>query len=244
MEEGPKRKRAHGSVYVAKYRPGRPLPLVPTPGCTNVLMHTSASGLGGPLSPYVLRDEQGQLLENVWQFSKLYRKVTAQRIPLGRYHPDTIVWEHPAEVHVDEETGDPTPAYWEWRRKGMGNERAVRYPNGFAGRTQCVCSIMLDDNGNTRLGYIEARKRIYCAEYARLAPRTDAFKKLHRLLTEQGRDIQLVEVDGPDPKDFGGVTSLLMDEALVRRLVNDPKRPFGHGYVIAALLLGGQAWLE
>jgi hypothetical protein len=151
--EGPaegERKRARvapsrGRVLVAKYYPGKPQPVAPA-GCRNVLIHSSSQGLGGPLSPFILKDDRGQLLENVWQFSKLYRKVTRQRTALGRHHPDTIVWEHPAEVHVDEQ-GEPNAAYWKWREKGMSNARAVRYPNGYGGRTKCVCAIV----GNERL---------------------------------------------------------------------------------------------
>src|SRR6185295_5481791 len=168
--------KSEGQVRVAKYYPGKAQPH--TPGYRNVLIHTSPTGLGGPLSPYVLRNEEGQLLENVWQFSKLYPEVEAQRIPLGRYHQGVIIWEHPAEQHVDPNSGEPTPAYWAWRAKGMTNERAVRYPAGYEGRHGCLCSLWQDE----RLGYVEARKRIYCAEYARAAPPTPAFRELQRLL--------------------------------------------------------------
>jgi len=237
-----------GLVRVAKYYPGKPEPAPPA-GYRNVLIHTSASGLGGPLSPYVLRNEQGHLLENVWQFSKLYRKVEHQRIELSRHQPSNIIWQHPTEEHVDPVTGEPNAAYWAWREKGMRNKYAVRYPNGFEGRKQCVCSIWHD--GKQRLNYIEARKTIYCGEYARLAPLTPAFQKLRTLL-EAGENLQLVEVDGPDPtlgyapydqisKENPG---MLMTEATVRLLVNDARKPFGHGYVIAALLLNGASWME
>lgn len=49
-----------GLVRVAKYYPGRPIPKAP-PGYQNVLIHTTSTGLGGPLSPYVLKNEKGQL---------------------------------------------------------------------------------------------------------------------------------------------------------------------------------------
>lgn len=186
-----------GQVCVAKYYPGKKEP--ETKGFRNVLIHTSSSGLGGPLSPYVLRNEKGQLLENVWQFSKLYPRVTRQRTSLSRFQPGNIIWDHPEEIHVDAASGEPTLAYWAWRKKGENNPYAVRYPNGFHGRKSCICSLWPDDSLESwaRLGYIEARKKIYCGEYIRLAPRTEAFKKLRALLM-QGVNLQLVEVDGPE----------------------------------------------
>jgi hypothetical protein len=240
-----------GLVRVAKYYPGKPQP--ETQGYRNILIHTSAAAVGGPLSPYVLRNEQGHLLENVWQFSKLYTSVTKQRTPLSRFQPSNIIWEHPAEVHLDSQTGKPTAAYWAWRAKGMSNAYAVRYPNGFKGRKDCVCSIWPGnaDDQDERLTYIEARKRIYCGEYARLAPPTASFKRLRALL-EQGVNLQIVEVDGPDPSltfaPYDQISTanpgLLMTEQTIRLLINDARKPFGHGFVIAALLLGGQEWMQ
>lgn len=238
MEEPTKQSRPEpGQVRVAKHYPGKPLCV--TPGFVNILMHTSVSTshpLGAPLSPYVLSNEHGDLLENIWQFSKLYARVEAQRIPLGKFHKSTIIWEHGTEDHVDE-AGEPNAAYWAWRAKGTTNARAIRYPNGFSGRHKCICSLWPNAEGvYQRLSYLEARKRIYCAEYARLAPPTLAFQQLQGML-HKGTNLQLIEVDGPE-------TSTLMDEQTVRKLVDDPSKPFGHGYVIAALLLDGAEWMK
>lgn len=132
----------------------------------------------------------------------------------------------------------------------MRNKYAVRYPNGFEGRRKCICSFRFVGDEVIRLGYIEARKQIYCAEYARLAPQTDAFKKMCALL-DQGTSIQIIEVDGPDPSltfpPYDQISKekpgLLITEETIRMLVNDERKPFGHGYVIAALLLGGEEWM-
>jgi hypothetical protein len=237
-----KRKKKIGRVCVAKYYPGKQQPAAKKEGFVTVLIHTSPGGLGGDLSPYVLRNEKGQLLENIWQFSKLYARVDAQRIPLSKqHHPDKIIWEHPAEVHALNQGQEVTDAYWKWREKGMNNAYAVRYPNGFYGRTRCICSIW----ENEKLDYISARKRIYCGEYARLAPATASFKKLSHMLHEQGKNLLLVEVDGPDPDlnypPYDQISRekpcMEMNAENIRLLINDPKKPFGHGFVIAALLL-------
>lgn len=236
-----------GVVKVARYFPGKPAPV--TPGFRNIVIHTSGANLGGDLSPYVLRNEKGQLLENIWQFAKIYRTVAAQRTKLSRFHPDKIIWTHPSEIHiVDEDT--VTREYWSWRRKGMDNEWAVRYPNGFEARRNAVASLWIVDGQLRWLDYIAARKHIYCGEYARLAPQTVHFRQLLGLLVE-GENLQIVEVDGPDPSlTYGPYASIspespgmLMDEAKCKFLLNDPQKSFGHGFVIASLLIGGASWM-
>lgn len=239
-----------GSVAVAKYFPGKPQ--VEMKDYRNVLIHTPGTpSIGTPLSPYVLRNESGFLLENVWQFSKFYASVASQNIPMSRYHPERVIWNHPAEVHRNEDTGEPTEAYWKWREKGMKNTYAVRYPNGFDGRHKCLYTIWPDRDRPNQLSYVEARKQVYCGAYARLAPKTDAFKQLATLVAE-GVNLLILEVDGPDPtlrfepyvrlsKESPG---LIMDESVTRMLLDDTRKPFGHGYVIAALILGGAEWIS
>lgn len=250
-----------GGVCVTRYRPG--VPPRDRPGYRTILIHTSSRGLGGSLSPFVLRDEHGHLLENIWQFAKVYARVSAQRVRMSQRLP-TIIWEHPAEVHCTDGGATVTPAYWRWRAKGRSNPFAVRYPNGFVGRTQCLFSLWprrsggVDGDGDDeptndnmqRLNYIEARQRIYCGEYARLAPRTECFARMRALL-EAGVNLQLCEVDGPDTSlthyPYAALSAdrpwLDIGEPVIRALVKDPVRPFGHGFTIAALLLGGAEWM-
>lgn len=237
-----------GLVTVARYYPGQPAPT--TPGFRNIVIHTSKQLLGGDLSPYVLCNEKGQLLENIWQFAKIYRRVEAQRTKLSRFHPDKIIWTHDTEQHiVGEDT--VTKEYWAWRRKGMANEYAVRYPNGFHGRHRAVASLWIVDGQLRWLDYISARKHIYCGEYIRLAPSTPHFQQLSAMLAA-GENLQIVEVDGPDPTlEYGPYASINkekpgmpMNESTCRFLIDDPQKPFGHGFVIAALLMGGADWMK
>jgi hypothetical protein len=247
-----KRPKRQGQVRVAKFYPGRKVPTMT--GYKSILIHTNPAILGGDLSPYVLKNEKGCILENIWQFSKVYAKVSAQRIALNQtYHINTIVWEHPEEVHWQD--GKLLPEWWAWREKGMKNPYAVRYPNGFQGRHECLFSVWFREDASglyDELDYLTARKKIYCAEYVRLAPTTPHFKKL-KTMVESGTSLLLVEVDGPDPKGSAeapydqispDVPGLFITEKTIRLLINDPKKPFGHGYVIAALLLDGQEWLK
>ena len=81
-----------GLVMVTKYHPKYPIDLKPyeKEGFVSVLIHTSGKTFGGDLSPYILKDEEGHILENIWQFSKVYPKVTAQKQPISRFQPKTI----------------------------------------------------------------------------------------------------------------------------------------------------------
>jgi hypothetical protein len=94
------------SVSVAKYYPVKPCPK--KDGYTNVLIHTSEKGLGGKLSPYHLKNEQGQILENIWQFSKWYPSVESQCIPFSNLI-NLNHWEHPKEIHCI--NNQPTEEY-------------------------------------------------------------------------------------------------------------------------------------
>lgn len=244
-----------GKVYVGRYDPKtRSLPRLPS-GVKPILIHTAATGLGGPLSPYQLRDRRGRLLENMWQFSKVYPAVTAQRQLRTRFRPsEPPIWEWPAEVHLDKK-GNPTAAYWEWRRKGFAAEYAIRYPNGFAGRHNCAYSLgyrAKEGKPGPKLDYIAARKAIYCKLYVKLAVGHPALLKLQKLL-DQGQSLCIIEVDGPDLSYY--VESPIADrirrgvlkidgQEVIEYLLNDPGRPFGHGFVLAALLKGGAGWLE
>lgn len=252
---------ARGQVRVAKYYPGKPPPKMEN--YKTILIHIDSKPLGGQLSPYVLANAQGCLLENVFQFSKAYSFVKRQEIPLSRWHPDQIIWSHPAEQHIAAD-GTILDAYWAWRAKGMRNPKAVRYPNGYHGRSQvefslwpkpgapCPCPDQrYDIEHYDRLDYIEARKRIYCQLYADLAPATDHYQKLMTLLAS-GENLLICEVDGPDPTlEFAPYDQisidkpgLLINEDNIRLLINDPRKPFGHGYAIAALLCNGQEWMN
>lgn len=228
---GMKKKKVPGLVAVAKYYPGNGMPFMK--GFKPILIHVKGSHLGASLSPYTMRNDQGMLLENIWQFSKLYECVTPQKIPMSRWQKDHIIWEHPGEVHLKD--GEPTKEYWKWREKGMNNQYAVRYPNGFHGRKKCKFSLFLNESTGEyeRLSYIESRKKIYCAEYARMVRDNNDFIQLKNII-ENGQNIMIIEVDGPDPKlnyaPYDRINTdnpgLVMDENTVKLLINDERKPF------------------
>ncbi|MDH2899907.1 MAG: hypothetical protein PXY39_02950 [archaeon] len=117
--------------------------------------------------------------------------------------------------------GNPTSEFWEWRLRGFSNPRPIRYPMGKGAIP--LCSFW---EGN-KLGYIEARKRIYAPIYAELVQKTQAFARLKKIFDEQ--DLVLRDYDGYDYVELG---RNLVD------VIKDPTRKCGHAFVLAMILTG------
>lgn len=127
--------------------------------------------------------------------------------------------------HVDE-NGDPTDEWWKWAKAGWNNPKAVRYPMG-----KGVKPLYHYWDGE-KLGYIEARARIYCPLYAQALERTDAWQKLKGIYEEKG-EIKIWSFDCYDHRALG------MSYADVLRCKT---RKMGHGFVIGALLENQRVW--
>jgi len=113
--------------------------------------------------------------------------------------------------------------WWDWARAGWDNPRAVRYPMGKGARP--LFSLWAGD----KLGYIEARRRIYIPLYAQ-AVRFYAWVEL-RTLQDAARkgDIVLIDFDAYDHRALG----YSWDD-----VVADEKRKMGHGFVLAMIIEG------
>lgn len=201
----------------------------------------------GVLGPYELKDEKGRIMENLYQYSKIYEKVPATIQRYSRWDPK-IIWQHPKETHIV--NGQIQPAYWDWREKGMNNPFAVRYPVGFGNMHKCLYSIKDKDNPEEKLDYIEARKQIYIPVYCELVKKQEKFWELKEML-DNGKNLLIIEVDGPHQEslkyyknkynvddDFIQQDTMLATEENLRIMMNDPKHAYGHSYVLSMALLG------
>ena len=198
----------------------------------------------GSLGPYVLKDKRGRIMENIWQFSKVYEEVPYSKERYSRWD-NTIIWEHPSERHVSK-NGKVLRAYYNWRKKGMYNKYPVRYPVGFSYRNKCLYSLYKKQ----KLDYISSRKKIYLPTYCRLVKKEPQFIELAKRL-ENGENLLIIEVDGPHQESLSyyqqkyGVgdnfiknNTIKINKQNIDILLNDPKHPFGHGYCLAIALLG------
>lgn len=102
-------------------------------GFTNILIHTT-----GPLSPYTMKDKNGAIMENWWQFHKIWRRVYKIKQPISRFCKNTR-WEWKDEIHFED--NQPTDAYEKWREAGLTHKIWVRYPNGFHHHKECIGSL-------------------------------------------------------------------------------------------------------
>jgi hypothetical protein len=223
-------------------------------GFTPIVVLTKSSAYGD-LSPYMLKDPQDRIVENVWQASKVYEEVPEVACKASRYE-DRIIWSHGREVHAvwDAESNfyRVTKQYLAWRRKLMNCQDAVRYPVGYGDRHKCVFAMGEKPDGSidtTPLTYIEARKRIYVPVYVEAVRRCPTFAKL-KARVEAGENLLIIEVDGPHEEDLAHYIqeydvpnnfivrgTLLGTSENLSMMLNDPKHPYGHGYCLAAALL-------
>ena len=222
------------------------------PGFTQIICLTKSTAYGS-LGPYELRDEKGRVMENIYQASKIYANIPAACESRSRYDK-TIIWQYPAEKHAikNGDNLEVLPAYMRWRKSLMQAKEAIRYPVGFNHRHQCLGAFAEDDEGKIipeLLGYIDGRKKIYVPLYTKLVRDKPQFVELKQRIL-RGESVNLVEVDGPHQEsleyyrekygvedNFIEGDTILATPANLKLLLNDPKHPFGHGYVLAAALL-------
>ena len=200
----------------------------------------------GALSPYLLKDSNENIIENVWQFSKVYKSVDKSIQRYSKYDP-TIIWNWPAQVHIDQ-NGFLTDDYYAWRRAGIKNPYAVRYPVGLSGRHECLYA--LSNDNEKQLNYIEARKEIYYPLYVESVRNHQLYKKLlAHLSKDTNKNILIVEVDGPHQeslqyyidkyhvqRDFIVDGTIEVTKENIDIMLNDSRHAFGHGYCLGLAL--------
>lgn len=231
-------------VGTITYNGGKKIPKVEGYKTIEVLTKSSKYG---HLGPYVLKNENGMIMENIWQFGKIYKKVPRSIQRYSQYDK-TIIWDWPEEEHVDS-NNNIRPAYWNWRGNGMMCPNAVRYPVGKKHTSSCLGYLYYENNNVKLLNYVDARKEVYFKVYVDLVKREPKYKELQERLAN-GENLLIVEVDGPRAesmeyyKNTYGVpdnwiidNTILVNDNNMKILVNDTKHAFGHGYCLAMSLL-------
>ncbi len=86
-----------------------------------------------------------------------------------------------------------------------------------------------------KLDYIPSRKEVYVPEYFNLVKDSETIQKLKGNINK-GQNYVVYDFDGP--RTNGGKPDIMeVNIGNLRNKINDPKFPFGHGYVVAAALL-------
>ena len=158
--------------------------------------------------------------ENLWQYRKVY----------------------PQLGHWDHEASRPGDAWVVWRNRGYGlttkdgkgirrppEVRNIRKNHGISTAPQCHWW------NDRELAYIDARKQIYVPMYAELAVKTEAFAEL-KAMVDAGQNVMILDIDGPPLSAYPN--GVRVDNNSIKDALHDTSHPFGHGYVVAALLAG------
>ena len=84
-----------------------------------------------------------------------------------------------------------------------------------------------------KMDYLTSRKLVYCPIYELLVKETNFFKKLLEKVEKEKQNVLILDFDGPKDEN-----PLVVNLAMLKNKINDETSPFGHGYVVAALLAG------
>lgn len=206
---------------------------------------TTQSSPWSALSPYIARRANGEIMENSWQFRKIYRHIS-KRIEYYSRWDKTIVWQWHEDTHLDS-NNIPTDSYWTWRDIGLNNPYPVRYPGGVKNRHNCFGFI--DDEGiiydykSSRKQYLEMYVEAINTNIGVDSKGRSSSQRLDDLLLVYStNNILICEPDGPrmdkDHYDSIGVEldgngTILATKENLTALYNDVKYPFGHGYCLA-----------
>ncbi len=107
-----------------------------------------------------------------------------------------------------------------------------RYP-GSKGK-KVLCARFPGIEGD--LGYVESRKAVYVPEYYELVKDCETLKIL-REKVESSKSIVVYDFDGPR-SDIGDPLCKEVSLDLLAEKLNDPSKPFGHGYIVAGAIRG------
>lgn len=121
----------------------------------------------------------------------------------------------------------------EWWLKQTAPHR--RFPNS-KDKKKLYC--LLD---GTQYNYVDSRKHIYVPFYRQyILSRTISTDALHfyKQKLDAGHDVTIFDFDGPRLTDGPdkGITCLELSHELLQQKIEDTSFPFGHCYVVAALL--------
>ena len=147
-------------------------------------------------------------------------------------------WQHskywPTAAHLDGE-GAPTQKWFEFRAKGFKLTKGKRRPlplRQYGRPTGAVYNSQIYTGSD---GYVQSRKDVYVPIYANLIKDLPAIAALKQMV-KNGESVMIVDGDGP-PRDIYP-DGMEMTKENWQKMLNDSRFPFGHGYVVAAVVAG------
>jgi len=211
-----------------------------TSGSMNKINNRSARVLSPLyLGPVVDSDGDKALrFENYWQYLKVYPQLghwdQINKKPTDKW----IMWKQHGFLLLKGKKGIRTPPEVSALKRKYNEACNATYKNK-AEKDKAINDAKWVPIGHwfngKLLGYIEARKQIYVPTYAKLIKKKQVIKDMKKMITK-GDKLMILDLDGPPRKSYP--TGLLMTDDNWETMINDEKYPFGHGYVVAALVAG------
>ena len=169
--------------------------MIKLPGFTSIVVMTASSKFG-MLSPFQLKTKDNIIIENKWQFMKVYKKVPETTQYYSRFNK-IVIWQYHEEEHVDDDD-NILPEYYDWQKAGFNCKWACRYPVSYYHRTKCLYMLY---NGE-KLDYIQSRKKVYLPLYLSSVVLKKEWKQLKERLYN-GENLLILECDGPHQESLG-----------------------------------------
>ena len=154
--------------------------------------------------------------ENGWQSGKVWRDENGKEVP------HDLTWKM-------------------WHRRPMN--KAHRKLSAFYKKAMkwTVATSLFPEEPGHRFGYVESRKRVYVPRYEAFVNEREhsrlTMEGLRDLVRDQDRDIVIFDLDGPRTPE-GEMECLEVTREMLRERIHDERHPFGHGYVVAAMVAG------
>ena len=205
----------YGKVMIASFKRGAPRPTAPDSSFEKINVTSS----------------QGKQVKERRDFSPM---TFIKGKYLKKYINFEAYWQS-AKVFGNNVDNRSIKKWWESLTVSMGAK--TKHPSIKKG-TEVLYSIFdVDGNGNEeKLLYIPARKKVYVPRYYDLMKNTPS-AIYWKNEVQNGMNVIIYDLDGPKNSD-GSPTIEEVTLELLREKIEDPKHPFGHGYVVAAWLLG------
>lgn len=212
------------------------------------------------LCPYYLRTDGHEqcvnpgnvLFENFYQGLKVYDIVYENAVYPSRFHSGKLehLWWNFKPINssgdnlVNDDKTINYDLYFRWRDDLWNCQHPIRYPNKMQRKHRVKFGLYIDHDGNeTRLNYLDLRKKMYMGEYIRLIRKLPEYSKLLNGL-KKGKNIMICEVDvssngkkGEYGLDCDDNNMCILSTEKVMKLLEDTSEPFGHGLCLAYALL-------
>ncbi len=136
--------------------------------------------------------------------------------------------------HIDSNK-KPTPKWFQFRARQFALSKGKRRPLPLKQFGRPIGAIYNEIDYSETSGYVRSRKEIYVPIYANLI-RNSAAVVAMREMVRVGESVMIIDGDGPPRNLYPNGMEMTAENW--KKMIDDPKYCFGHGYVVAALVAG------